>query len=252
MHSEFLHSLRKNWPLLFLVIILDIFFLYAFGKVYIAEFQTLSVHMSRMNALLQDSLGTFTQTEDTNDLQVDFVEFDKVMRLIYESIARVLLYLFLFWTLFQGANWYFCTRMAQHNIAVPKFIARFVSVTLVGFLGFLGIFSGAIYAAYKSTETPIPFIGHDGIVIIAVTALLVLLYAVFVAYSVPLKRWWHTFKNYKVAITYISIVLLGVVFQYSLVWLAQKDVLFMLIAAIVVVLPTFVLARVFFIKQCEA
>lgn len=250
MHSLFLHSLRKNWPLLFLVIMLDIFFLYAFGKVYVVEFQTLSVHMSKMNALLQTSLGEFMQTEDTNDLQVDFVEFDRVMRLIYANIARVLLYLFTFWTLFQGCSWYFCMRMAQKQVNVAKYVWRFILISVVGFLGFLGIFAGAIYLAYKSTSTTIPLVGHDGIVIIAIAALLILMYGVFVGYSVPLKRWWHNAKNYKVAVTYVSVIILGVIFQYGLVWLAQKGVLFALIAAIGIVLPTLVLGRVFFIRQC--
>ena len=250
-HSEFLHSLRKNWPLIVLVVLVDIFFFYAFSKVYIAEFQTLSIQMTKMNAFLQTNVGSFVQTQDVNALNVDFSEFDAVAKTIYWSIARVLAYLLSFWILFQGSAWLFCSRMAEHKVDVPKFVGKFVVVSLIGFAAVLGVMAGAVWLAYRSYTTALPLIGHTGIIILAMTAILVLLYGVCVGYAVPLKRWWATVKNYRVGMTYVCSLILFVVLYYGLLWLAQTAVLVALAYAIIVVLPLLVLARVYFIKKCE-
>ncbi|MBI4150973.1 hypothetical protein HY492_02500, partial [Candidatus Woesearchaeota archaeon] len=42
-------ALKKGWPLLLLIVVLDIFFLYSFGKVYFTEFQALSLDLQKLN-----------------------------------------------------------------------------------------------------------------------------------------------------------------------------------------------------------
>lgn len=250
-HSEFLHSLSKNWFLIFLVIVLDVFFFYSFGKVYVGEFQELSVHMTQLNAVLGSNMAQLAQTENPNDLNVDVVRVEAIAKQIYAGIARVFGFLLVFWLAFQGSAWFFCTRIAEHKLKPGDFFVRFVAVSVLGFVGFLIIFAGTLYLAYTSYSTPLPLIGHDGVVIIAIAAVFVLLYGVVVGYAVPLKRWWKTVKNYKIALTYLVLVIVFVLLQASMLWLAKLSVLYGLAFALLMVLPLLVLSRVYFIKTCE-
>lgn len=251
MHSEFLHGLRKHWVLVFLVIILDVFFLYSFGKVYVAEFQELSVHMTKLNALLGSSMAQVAQTENPEDLNVDLVAVEAIAKQIYAGIARVFGFLLLFWLAFQGSSWFFCTRMAEHKLKPLDFFARFSVVSVIGFVGFVLIFAGTMYLALKLSTATLPLIGHDGVVVIAIAAVLVLLYGVVVGYAVSLKRWWKAVRNYKHALTYVGIVILFVLLYAVTLYLAKVSVWYGLSAAVFVVLPVLVLSRVYFIKACE-
>ena len=249
--------LRRVFPLLILIVVLDIFFLYSFGKVYFTEFQVLSLDLQKLNVLLQSGLGEMVSANDASNVALDVAAFDAIVRSIYFNIARVLGFLFLFWTAFQGSVWYFCHRIVGKARALPDFFWRFALVSIVAFLIFLLILSGAMLLAFKSASDPLPLIGRTGISLLAAIAMLILYYFVMVAYSVLChgafwKRFTHAsiYHMAKNGISYVGMLLsLGVCYIIAS-WLAKSDYILVAMSFVLfVLLPVVAFWRVYFVSS---
>ncbi len=256
---NFWHYFHKSWPLLILVVVLDIFFLYSFGKVYFTEFQVLSLHLGKLNALLQSGLGAMVSTNDASNISLDVAAFDAATHAIYWSIARVLGFLFLFWTIFQGSAWYFCHRIVGQTRKFPSFFLRFALVSLAGFILFLAILSGAMLLAFKSASDPFPLIGRTGISIIAASFVLIIYYFLTIAYSVLCHgSFWKRFKHasiYHIATNggWYALMLVTLAILYLIIaWLAESYVLIAMSVVLFVLLPVISVWRVFFISKVNA
>jgi uncharacterized membrane protein len=247
--------LLKRWYLVLLVVILDIAFLYYFGRTYAAIFTDVSAHLNTINGILQQSVGTFTQNNDPNALGFGLDQFNTEVAYVKSTIITMLEYLFCFWLGFEGVVWYFIYRIADVKKHVFDYAWRFILATIGGFALFVAWGSAVVWLSVKVFSSPVPLVGQTGLNIISGIIAFVLLYLVLVAYSVLEKGFWK--KWFAAAIRRITTTGLAYVCGVIAIFVLAKilglildthNILLGLAYAVIVLLPAVAALRAFMIE----
>lgn len=256
MIAKFGNLLAKKWYLVALIVICDILFLFFFGRSYAMQFQQLSTQMETMNALLQQGIGGFVESNDAASLIAVQDQLKAIYWVIGKGIAQILATLLLYWTIFEGLGWF-----AAHKIVAPKkfldFAWRFALVTVAGFIAIFGTAAVMAYLTTNALASPVPLIGQTGMNLLTTILVFALFYFLLVAYGVVEKGFWKKFYHASIKkITSTGLVyVLGIVGIFLLgklmVWVHARHVLLSFAFAIFILLPFIAALRVFFIETIK-
>ncbi|HSU72286.1 MAG TPA: hypothetical protein VLJ21_00370 [Candidatus Binatia bacterium] len=248
-------ALVSRWYLVLLVVAIDIAFLYFFGRTYAGIFQQISTHLNTINALLQQSIGTFAQSNDATALELGMAQFNAEVAFVESTILQVIAYLAGYWLVCEGIAWYFVYRIADVKTRVVDFAWRFALATVAGLALFVGWISLIVWLSVKTFSSPVPLIGQSELNLIAAIGGLVLAYLLLVAYSVLEKGFWKKFSRaaFKRITTTGLAYVLGLVVLFVLAKLlgvifATRNILLAFAFAVIILLPAMTALRVFLIE----
>lgn len=248
-------ALKKYWYLILLIVLVDIGFLYGFGKTYAIIFQELTIHLNAINDLLQQSVGTFTQTSDPSALNIGIDAFNEELNVVYRGILKILGNLFAFWFVSQGIIWTILHRMIGTKIRWP-FVGRFAATTVVGFLLFVGILAGGVYLSFKTFSAQIPLIGQNGINILVAIASFIFLYLLFAAYAVCdqqkfFRKWGSALKKRRVMLSFVFLIAIIAILYEALLRIGAGSVPWAFAFGIFIILPVLAVLRLLFLETIK-
>ena len=250
-----LKALLSKWYLVVFIALLDIAFLYLFGRAYAEIFQQMSLHLNTINVYLQQSVGTLMQTNDAAALEAGLAQFETAVAAIKVLMLRVLAVLLGYWLVFEGIAWYFSYRLAGVNKNIIDYVWRFALVTLAGLALYVGLGYVVIQLSVQSFASAVPLIGQSGINLLSAIVALILAYLLLVAYSVLEKGFWKkwyaaAFKRITstglayvlgLVVLFILAKILGLVFE-------TRNIMLSLAYAVLILLPAVTALRVLMIE----
>jgi len=257
--KESFHLLWKNKRLGMLAVLVDLLFFYGFGKVYAKIFLNVSDHLNTVNTILNEELPKLQTTTNINSVLLSNPDFAAAYRGVLYYIFLTILFLYLFWTIFQGINWFIACKINKKT-SFLNYISRFAWLNLVWLGAFLLIVSFSGYLLSKSVASPLPLFGQGGIKAIAGILSLALLYFMIISYSlIPKKK---TLKNsfitgWKKAKTalpmYLIILAILYFLNYLLLQIYLTNSLGLLIAyGLLIVLPALIYLRIYAVRTVQA
>jgi|GEM_PF-6338414 len=247
------HHLLQRWPLLLLMVVFEIAFLFLLPMAVVPVFQTIAIEQAELNALLQQGVGEFVQTNEDAALAAIHDQAVRQFEIIQRGIVKILLYLLAYWLVFHGIIWWLAHRIAGNRHGWD-FIWRFGLTTIVGFAVMVGAIGGMVSLAAYQFNSAVPLIGQFGMNLLTGIVALILLYFLLVAYCVLGKGFWK--KCYVASIkkitttglAYVVAIFLVYVFGKLLIWLFSQHRMLALAYAFVILLPLVAKLRVFLIE----
>jgi len=251
-------ALLKKWPLMILILVVDVIFFTVFGFVYTLYFQKIIGHL---NIIMQQapSITTSLQEQDiyaaapiAQSLSLEIDEIKKLALLLAVSTLVI-------WVAFQALNWWLSFRVSGRKISYVKYLKSFSVMSAI----WVAIASLIIYLSintFFSNAFTLPGTQPNDLILSIglIAAFAVVGYFALVSYSVTgkirevlKKTVMFAFLKSEVFVAYIILLILAVIINFIMLGLSTINFMLSLIVGAVLVLLLLLYARVYMINVIQ-
>lgn len=257
---EFQKIIISNKKIIALCSLLDLLFFLGFSWLAINSLFSIKENVEAVSKVMAENMDPTTEvTQQTLDMiqgQVPVImnHYQEIMWAAGMFIGGM----FLLWLILQGTNWYLAHKIAQSKVKPKTFAKAFTLTSLNALVAFSLIFVSSIKLASTLQAGPIPLITQDTINTISLIIFIFTLYLLAIALAMLPKKNWHkkflakAFKDpIHTVLPFAGIAAIIVLLNFLMMRSLQIHYLLFALFTFGLVLPSYTLSRVFWIKQIQ-